>query len=330
MTFGIDIGTTSVSGVAMDSNSTVVATITRVHAADMPNLPPGVHTQNPERLMSVTDHVIAELEAQVGPAERIGWTGQMHGVVGVDADLRPVTPFVTWCDARRFGGRVMAEWATSGRPIAFCLSVCGLAIAQRTGRCVIDPTFLHSWHLEEVEDKIPSAWIPTLDDVSMLGDNQAGVYAAHHLAPGCAVVNLGTSGQLSIVEDRPFHLWHDGSLERRPYPGNKTLLCHVSLVGGRAFAELRKALGISWEEMNMRAESDERIARCIWEIVDDLVGGINLDGIKSFLGIGNALTRNSALYHAIENHLGIQCIIPPIPEMAAYGAALYASRHDHP
>ena len=198
MTLGIDIGTTSVSGVAVDGDGAVAATVTQAHAADIPGLPPGVHAQDPARLMSAVDRVIAALEAQAGAADRIGWTGQMHGVVGVDRDLRPVTPFVTWRDARRFGGRVMAGWAAENRPIAACLPICGLAIARRTGRRVIDPTFLHSWHLEEVAGKIPPSWLPDVDESSMLGDNQAGVYAARHLYPGCAVMNLGTSGQSSV------------------------------------------------------------------------------------------------------------------------------------
>ncbi len=326
MTLGIDIGTTSVSGVAVDGDGTVVATVTHAHAADLPDLPAGVHAQDPARLMSAVDGVIAELEARTGPAGRIGWTGQMHGVVGVDRDLRPVTPFVTWRDARRFGGRVMATWAAEERAIDACLPVCGLAIARRTGRRVIDSTFLHSWHLEEVEGKVPQAWLPTLDETSMLGDNQAGVYAARHLHPGCAVINLGTSGQLSVVEDAPFRPWHAGALERRPYPGGKTLLCHISLVGGRAFAEVRKAMGLTWDEMNARAESDERIARCVREIVDDLAGGIDLHGISALVGVGNALTRNPALRRAVERRLGIHCVIPRVDEMAAYGAAIRAAR----
>ena len=325
MTLGIDIGTTSVSGVAVDGDGAVAATVTQAHAADILGLPPGVHAQDPARLMSAVDRVIAALEAQAGAADRIGWTGQMHGVVGVDRDLRPVTPFVTWRDARRFGGRVMAGWAAENRPIAACLPICGLAIARRTGRRVIDPTFLHSWHLEEVAGKIPPSWLPDVDESSMLGDNQAGVYAARHLYPGCAVMNLGTSGQLSVVEDAPFRPWHEGALERRPYPGGKTLLCHISLVGGRAFADLRDELGLTWDEMNARAETDERIAGCINRIIDDLAGGIDLAGVSSFVGVGNALTRNPAIRRAAERRFGVPCAIPPVAAMAAYGAAVHSS-----
>ena len=324
MTFGIDIGTTSVSGVALNDDGAVAATVTRAHMADIFGLPPGVHAQDPALLMSAVDCVIAELESQTGAADCIGWTGQMHGVVGVDHDLAPVTPFVTWRDARRFGGRVMAEWAAEGLDIHICLPICGLAIARRTGRCLIDSTFLQSWHLEEVESRIPYDWLPNVDDKSMLGDNQSGVYAARHLCPGCAVMNLGTSGQLSIVEDAPFCPWHEGALERRPYPGGKTLLCHISLIGGKAFADLRDELGLTWDEMNASAETDVRIADCINRIIDDLAGGIELAGISSLVGIGNALARNPAIRRAVERRFGVPCVIPDVAEMAAYGAAVSA------
>ena len=329
MTFGIDIGTTSVAGVAIGREGQVAATVTIAHGADFPGCRPGVHEQDPERLMSAVDQAVLELESRTGAAERIGWTGQMHGVVGVDAHLRPVTSFVTWRDRRCFGGRVMAEWAAEGRTIAVCLPVCGLAVSRRMGRCAIDSTFLHSWHLEEVEGKVPGSWLPTLDDASMLGDNQAGVYAARRLLPGCAVVNLGTSGQLSVVEDTAFTPWSDGSVERRPYPGGKTLLCRASLVGGRVFAELKEELGLSWEEMNARAESDERILRCICGIVDDLAVGMDISRVTSLVGVGNALTRNPAIRRAVERRFGLTCEIPPVAEMAAYGAALYAEEEFH-
>ena len=78
--------------------------------------------------------------------------------------------------------------------------------------------------------------------------------------------------------------------------------------------------------MNARAESDERIARCIRKIVDDLADGIDLGRAATLVGVGNALTRNPALRRAVERRFGMRCEIPSISEMAAYGAALSAGR----
>ena len=116
------------------------------------------------------------------------------------------------------------------------------------------------------------------------------------------------------------------ALDEGPYPDGKTLLCHISLVGGRAFADLRDELRLSWDEMNARAETDERIARCIRRIVDDLADGIDLGGAATLVGVGNALTRNPALRRAVERRFGIPCAIPAVSEMAAYGAAIASRR----
>lgn len=329
LTFGIDIGTTSVSGVAVDASGAVVASANRAHLADLPETAPGVREQDPAKLVAAVDAVIEDLERAAGAAAAIGWTGQMHGVVGVDADLRPVTPFVTWRDARRFGGVVMTGWAKEGRAIAACLAAPSLAIAHREGRAVIDGTFLHAWYLDMPGVSVPAAWIPPRDESVMLGDNQAGVVAARRLVPGCAVVNLGTSGQLSVVRDVPFagpavpgESAADGSrTELRPYPGGRTLVCRASLVGGRAFADLREELGLSWDEMN--ATDDPRVVGCVNRIVGDLVGDIDLSDVSALVGVGNGLVRNPALKAAVERRFERACTIPTVPELAAYGAAIH-------
>jgi len=324
VTFGIDIGTTSVAGVAIDGTGAVCATVTRAHGADVPGLPDGVAEQDPRRLLAAVEDVLSELVCRVGMSDRIGWTGQMHGVVAVDRSLEPLTNFVTWRDARRYGGPVMAGWQAKGLRPYKCLPVCGYALAKRTGRCVIDATFLESWHFEQTSG-VPVDWLPERDDGSMLGDNQAGVYAAQHLFPGAAVVNLGTSGQLSRVVENDESLAVGQDAEVRPFVGGKRLLCRASLVGGRAFADLRAKRGLSWEEMNDRAETDGEIRACVENIVDDVVRGVDLAGVTGVVGVGNALVRNPALRAALERRLDLPCLVPDIAEMAAYGAALYES-----
>lgn len=354
---GIDIGTTSVAGVAVDKEGKIHASATVAHEADLPTNGNGVDEQDPAKLLAAVEIVQAQVLARLpagtcspadGVCPPIGWTGQMHGVVGVDAELNPVTNFVTWRDTRRYGGRVMAGWAQEGRPIHTCLSVCGLALARRTGRCRIDPTFLHAWYLDLVRDEggrlaFPEDWLPICEDGTMLGDNQAGVYAAEQLAPDCAVVNLGTSGQLSRVFGTPFTgLARPGEIvaggarvERRPYPGHRTLVCRASLVGGAAWSALRAELGVSWDELNRLALQrgratpwrTERVRACADRIAADLFDGVDLTGCRTLVGVGNALVRNPALRAAVERRASIPCLIPEIPEMAAYGAALALLNH---
>mgnify|MGYP003293377180 CR=1 FL=1 len=80
------------------------------------------------------------------------------------------------------------------------LTIPGYVIARRTGRCMVDSTFRASMGTDEQLKRF-AKWLPETDDSLMLGDNQAGVYAAQKLKPGAAVINLGTSGQLSRVGD---------------------------------------------------------------------------------------------------------------------------------
>lgn len=332
MTYGIDIGTTSVSGVAVGDDGKIAASVSIAHESDMPAAFEGAFEQDPAKLLATTEAVTVQLADKVGPADEIGWTGQMHGVVGVSESLDAVTPFVTWRDRRLFGGRAMKGWLDEGRAIYKCLPVCGYVIAKMTGRCVIDPTFLHAWYLDEFDGETRQrldAWLPDCVEGSMLGDNQAGVYAAQGVLPGAVVVNIGTSAQLSVVLDEPFAgkclpgaaAANGLRTERRPYPGGRTLLCRAAIAGGRAWADLREELGLSWDEMN--TTDDPRVKACAEKIVGELVGGIDLKGVAGVIGIGNGLVRNPALKAAVERRFGVTCRIPDIPELAAYGAALH-------
>ena len=321
---GVDIGTTSVSCVAVDAEGRCLAARTQEHAADVVGLPPGFAEQDPARLASVARSLVAQFEAEFGPAEEIGWTGQMHGVVGVDDGLRPMTNLVTWRDGRRFGGRVMSDWQARGiRPFK-CVPVASLVRPAAE----IDRTFLHSWYLDEPGLSFPHAWLPEVVEGRMIGDNQAGVFAAQRLMPGCAVVNLGTSGQLSVVRDEPFRGpdvpggTTPGAARRelRPYPGGRTLDCRVSLLGGAAWDRLRRELGLGWTEMN--ESRDPRVLACAERIAADLFRDVDLAGVTALAGGGNALVRNPALRRAVEACAGRPCRVLPCPEMAAYGAAL--------
>ena len=329
---GIDIGTTSLAAVVVDRRGAVLKTFSAPNPSACDLSDDGRHEQDANAILRAVDAVLADCESFARAAKmkviEIGWTGQMHGVVAVDRRLRPLTPFVTWRDRRcappLLSCGVMDDWKRRKvKGIHRVLTIPGYVIARRTGRCVVDATFRAS--MGKAENLVRFAkWLPETDDSQMIGDNQAGVYAAVRLKPGAAVVNLGTSGQLSVVVDG------DGSsriagpeAEARPFPGGKTLVCRASHVGGAALAKLRKTLGISWDRLNAEAESDPRIAARIAEIVDDLVKGVNVKGIRAVVGVGNALRLNPCLQRAIERRLKVKCVVPEVEEMAAWGAALY-------
>lgn len=305
---GLDIGTTSIAKVVVDGEGRIVSETT----VPNPGVIPGLAEQDPDRIVEAVRSLLD------GETE-VGWTGQMHGVVAVDADLRPLTRFVTWQDPRckppLLSAGVARHFAGRGLKGVFkWLPVTSYAIARLTGRLVVDETFLAAmgpW----TDEGLSGGLLPALVPGSMLGDNQAGVYAAQRMLPGCAVVNLGTSGQLSVVGGR-------SGGEVRPYPGG-ILRCRASQVGGVEFARLRERLGIPYEELNARVDEPE-VASVIGRIVDDLVGDVDLGGVTGLVGVGNALRLNPALRRAVERRFGLRCVVPEAKEMAAYGAALYA------
>ena len=171
-------------------------------------------------------------------------------------------------------------------------------------------------------------WLPETDDSLMLGDNQAGVYAALKLKPKAAVVNLGTSGQLSRVRDEGRGMG-DETVDERPFPGGKVLVCRASHVGGARLARLLQSLGYSWKRLNAEAETNPRIAACVSAIVEDLAKGVDMRGVRTIVGVGTALRLNPCLKNAIEKRFHARCLIPEVDEMAAWGAALYVLDRDN-
>ena len=97
---GLDIGTTKIAAVVADSEGNVRASVSRVHAAGLP-APDERAEQEAGVLLDTAWAVVRELPGalrhRVGG---IGVTGQMHGVVLVDAGQEPVTPLITWQDGR--------------------------------------------------------------------------------------------------------------------------------------------------------------------------------------------------------------------------------------
>ena len=333
---GVDIGTSSIAAVLVDSRGKVLETQTVPNPSAGEPLPDGRHEQDANAILHAVNGLVETCEALA--RERgfriveIGWTGQMHGLVAVDRKLCALTPFVTWRDVRcappRRGCGVMADWRTRKiRGIYRALTIPGYVIARRTGKCMVDSTFRSSMGPESELGEY-AGWLPDTDDSVMLGDNQAGVYAAMKLRPRAAVINIGTSAQLSIVREEGTGKREQGTgdeeVEERPFPGGRTLLCRASHIGGSALARLRRKLGYTWDRLNKEAAKNPQIAKCVADIVDDLVKGVSLKGVRSVVGVGSALRLNPCLRTAVERRLKVRCVIPEILEMAAWGAALYA------
>ena len=100
---GVDLGTSSVKVVVTDPEGQALGTATRPYAVESPNA--GWTESDPrawwrETVTAVRDAVAEARSGGAGSPSALGLSGQMHGVVLVDAQLEPVRPAILWADIR--------------------------------------------------------------------------------------------------------------------------------------------------------------------------------------------------------------------------------------
>ena len=98
---GLDVGTTGVKAIAVDTTGAVVARSESGYPLSTPQA--GWAEQDPEDWWRATQSALAALRAQIGTAGEIagiGLSGQMHGLVALDAADRVVRPAILWNDQR--------------------------------------------------------------------------------------------------------------------------------------------------------------------------------------------------------------------------------------
>lgn len=101
---GLDVGTTSVSAVALDAGAPrLVAARSLPHAAARSGAVPGRAELDLDALWRVALRALGEVAAEArehGAVGALGVTGQMHGLTLVRPDGRPAAPAITWQDQR--------------------------------------------------------------------------------------------------------------------------------------------------------------------------------------------------------------------------------------
>jgi xylulokinase len=90
---GLDVGTSGVKGVAIDEEGRVLATASSGYPLSRPH--EGWSEQEPEDWWHAAQDVLARL-----PTGPIGLSGQMHGLVVLDAEQRVLRPAILWNDQR--------------------------------------------------------------------------------------------------------------------------------------------------------------------------------------------------------------------------------------
>ncbi|HWA51128.1 MAG TPA: xylulokinase [Dongiaceae bacterium] len=216
---GLDIGTSAVKGVLVDEGQHIVASATGPIATAQPR--PGWSEQAPEDWWRAVEATAAEI-AQAAPQawreiKAIGLSGQMHGLVPIDAAGAPVRPAILWNDGRAaaeaaelaanvpdmtlLGGVLpmagltapKALWMARHQPALFARAACFLlpkdyVRLHLTGQRLTDVSDAAGtlWL-----DQAARAWSPALIAASGLRPDQVppiveGPVAAGHLLPAIA------------------------------------------------------------------------------------------------------------------------------------------------
>lgn len=97
---GLDVGTTGVKAVAFGLGSSW----RRVAIREYPLLRPAPdqEVQDPDTILTAAADALAECALAAGGAEvlAVSVSAAMHGLIALSPDLRPLTPLITWADAR--------------------------------------------------------------------------------------------------------------------------------------------------------------------------------------------------------------------------------------
>ena len=117
---GIDVGTSSVKALLIDSDGKVIRTVVPEYSFQTPK--PLWAEANPNDWWEATQKAIKELVSFVKPNEiaAIGLTGQMHGMVALNNNGSVLRPCIMWNDQRshlecdEITQKVEQEYSTKG------------------------------------------------------------------------------------------------------------------------------------------------------------------------------------------------------------------------
>jgi gluconokinase len=122
---GLDVGTTGVKAAAFAPGGSWRRVAIRVYALLKPA--PDLVVQDPAAMVAAAEAALAECVAATNGAEvlAISLSTAMHGLLGLDAALKPLTPLITWADARareqarhlRQSGQAAELHARTGVPV---------------------------------------------------------------------------------------------------------------------------------------------------------------------------------------------------------------------
>ncbi|MFR8975115.1 MAG: sedoheptulokinase [Eubacteriales bacterium] len=269
---GLDIGTTSICGILADIHSgTVEKSITLPNDSGLSSPNVWEKIQSPLRILETVHIILSKLMCD--GVVSIGVTGQMHGILYVDAEGNAVSPLYTWQDGRgdlAFQNTTYARFLNSatgyGLVTDFYNEKNGLISETAEKFCTIhdfvvmklcgnkapvvhvsDAASFGLYDLKNnaftiVNDRIPEVvhgvqtvgYYKNIPVTVAIGDNQAS-FIGSVKDQNAVLVNVGTGSQISVLSDEIYSV---RGLETRPLYDDKYILVGSALCGGRSFAAL--------------------------------------------------------------------------------------------
>ena len=268
---GIDIGTTGICGVLADAeNGALLRSVTKNSEAFICGCADWEKIQSVDKVISLAKEILDALVDE--DVAVIGVTGQMHGIVYINANGEAVSPLYTWQDGRGnlpYRGTTYAKYLNSFsgygnvtdfynrengiRPrdaVSYCtvhdyfvMKLCSLGApimhasdAASLGCYDIDKNRFDYDVSVNVVNECKIAGLYRGIPVSVaIGDNQASVFSTL-TDESKVLLNVGTGSQVSVVSDAPAVA---ENIETRPYFGGKYLIVGAALCGGRAYSVLK-------------------------------------------------------------------------------------------
>jgi xylulokinase len=232
MIVGLDVGTTAVKAIAIDSDGTVVERAEESYPLSMPQ--PGWAEQDPDDWVRAAERALSRLDATA-----VGFSGQMHGLVSLGAGDVPLRPAILWNDQRtaaecavierRVGLERLIEltgnraltgftapkllWLRTNEPDVYAridsillpkdyvrLKLFGeraIDVADASGTLLFDVAH-RTWSDEVLRVlELPGEWLPPVQEspaIAGAGDQAAAALGVGAIRGGVLSVVLGTSG----------------------------------------------------------------------------------------------------------------------------------------
>ena len=269
---GIDIGTTSICGVVIDTKTgELLRSVTKDSEAFLEGSAPWEKIQSVDKIIGIAVEILDSLISE--ETQVIGVTGQMHGVVYIDDKGNHLSPLYTWQDGRGnqpFGDTTYAEYLgcssgyghvtdfynrTNNLVPEWAISFCTIQDYFVMQLCKLTKALIHTTdaasfglydlkkkcftcdsNLEVVDGYRLAGSYKNIPVSVAIGDNQASVLSSLS-SDREALINIGTGSQVSVICEKA-EVSKD--FEVRPYFEEKYLAVGAALCGGRAYAVLKE------------------------------------------------------------------------------------------